>query len=428
MILCCNNNRILFAMRDIFQGSFIIFIFKVLGASSLFLTYIMIPRYYGVEIFGVFNLTFALIMVATVISRIGLDIYVVRVISTLKEKKDIALFLKSVLKILFIMSLLVSIAMVVFSPIINEYLFKSIDATHYLMFLAVMVLPYTLFNVLVEIFRALDDIKIYSFFRNLSQNGSIALLLAISIIFSLNFNPVYILFTSITIITFALIVVLYQFLKKRNISIFIQGEYREKILKHSYPMFLTASIMFLMGYVDSFMISYYLDEYQVGIYGACISLSMIITFIPMAIGGYISPKVAQAYSNKNQEEVKSIFKNSLKLIAITTIPIFVTIIYFSDFFLGLFGQEFTIATTTLMIVSIGYLSESLCGPVGFILNMTDNQHVFMKILLVSLLINIIFNALLIPRYGINGAAIALMLSMLFWTLASLVILKKKKII
>ena len=415
-------------MKEIFRGSFVIFIFKVLGASSLFLTYIMIPRYYGVEIFGIFNLVLALIMVATVISRIGLDIYVVRVISTLKEKREISLFLKSVLKILFTTSFIVTTVMLLLSDTINEYLFKSIEATPYLTLLAIMVLPYTLFNVLVEIFRALDDIKIYSFFRNLSQNSSIALLLAISILFSLNWNPVYILFSAIIIITLSLVMVLYKFLKKRDISILTKGVYHEKILKHSYPMFLTSSVMFLMGYVDSFMISYYLDEYQVGIYGACISLSMIITFIPMAIGGYISPKVAQAYSNKETQQVKSIFKDSVKLIAITTIPIFVAILYFSDFFLGLFGHEFTIATTTLMIVSIGYLSESLCGPVGFILNMTDNQHVFMKILFISLLINILFNALLIPIYGINGAAIALMLSMLFWTISSLIILKKKRII
>ena len=415
-------------MKEIFRGSFIIFIFKVLGAFSLFLTYIMIPRYYGVEIFGIFNLSFALIMVATVLSRIGLDIYVVRVIATLKEKKDISLFLKSVLKILFITSFLISIVTLLLLEPLNKYLFKSIDATLYLIFLAVMILPYTLFNVLVEIFRSLDDIKIYSFFRNLSQNGSIALLLAISIFFSLHWDPVYILFSAITLITFTLSIVLYKFLKKRNISIGIEGVYKEKILQHSYPMFLTASVMFLMGYVDSFMISYYLDEYHVGLYGACISLSMIITFIPMAIGGYISPKVAQAYNNKDTQQVKSLFKDSVKLIAITTIPIFITILYFSDFFLGLFGQEFTIATTTLMIVSIGYLSESLCGPVGFILNMTDNQHVFMKILLISLFINILFNALLIPVYGINGAAIALMLSMLFWTLSSLIVLKRKSII
>jgi len=416
-------------MKDILKGSLIIFIFKVLGASSLFLTYMMIPRYYGVDTFGIFNLILAILMVGTVITRLGLDIYVIRIIPTLTDdKKEISLFLKSVLKILFTSSFFVTIAILLLSNILNTYLFKSIDATLYINILAFMILPYTLFNVLVEVFRGLDDIKVYSFFRNLSQNGTIALLLAISIFFSLNLDPINILFATITIITFSVIFVLYIFLKKQNINIFIKGKYKDKILKKSYPMFLTASIIFVMAYVDNFMISYYIDEYQVGIYSACISLSMMISFIPMAIGGYIAPKISLAYAKKNKTEVKNIFKNSFKLIIVTTIPIYLTIIYFSNFFLELFGDEFTVATTTLFIVSIGFLSESLCGPVGFILNMTDNQHIFMKVLFVSLIINIIVNALLIPTYGINGAAIALSLSMLFWTISSLIILKSKDII
>jgi len=416
-------------MKDILKGSLIIFIFKVLGASSLFLTYIMIPRYYGIDTFGIFNLIFAIIMVGTVISRLGLDIYVIRIIPTLvNDKEQVSLFLKSVLKILFISSFFVTILILLMSNILDDYLFKSIDATLYINIVAIMILPYTLFNVLVEVFRGLDDIKIYSFFRNLSQNFSIAFLLAISIFFSLNFNPVYILFIAIMMITTAVIFVLYHFLKKHNINVLIKGKYNNKILKNSYPMFLTASIIFVMAYVDNFMISYYIDEYQVGIYSACISLSMMISFIPMAIGGYISPKISLAYANNDKYQVKNIFKNSFKLIIITTIPIFLTIIYFSNFFLGLFGAEFTVASTTLFIVSIGFLSESLCGPVGFILNMTDNQHIFMKILFISLLINIIFNVLLIPTYGINGAAIALMLSMLFWTITCLIVLKVKDII
>ena len=52
----------------------------------------------------------------------------------------------------------------------------------------------------------------------------------------------------------------------------------------------------------------------------------------------------------------------------------------------------------------------------------------MKILMIAVSINIIFNALLIPIYGINGAAIAMMLSMFFWTIGSLIVLRRKRII
>ena len=415
-------------MKEILHGSFIIFIFKILGAFSLFATYMLIPQYYSVEVFGVFNLIFALLMTATVFSRIGLDTYIVRVVSSLENKEEIGLFLKSIIKILFFTSLVVTIIIILLSPLLNNYIFKSIDASGYLIGLAIVILPYTFFNVFVEVLRGLDEIKFYSLFRNLSQNFLIALFLLISIVSTKMYDPIYILYGVILTITFFLFLTIFKFLKNKKIYLNKKGTYKKKILKHSYPMFLAASIMFLMSYIDSFMISYYLNEYQVGIYNACISLSMILTFIPMAIGGYISPKISKAYSNDNSQEIKEVFRNSIKIIIVVTFPLFLIMYFFSNFFLTLFGEAFTIATTTLLITNIAFLSEALTGPVGFILNMTDNQHAFMKILLVALLINILFNALLIPIYGINGAAIALLLSMFFWTISSFIFLKMKRIV
>ena len=416
-------------MKDILKGSLIIFIFKVLGALSLFLTYILIPRFYGVEVFGTFNIVFGLLMISTVISRIGLDTYVLRIIPALKNnKKDISLFLKNVLKILFLSSIIVSLLILLFLDVINMYLFKSIDATSYLIGISIFILPYTLFNVFPEIFRGFDDIKLYSFFRNLSQNLTLLGLLALGIIFSLEYTPIDMLYMTIIIIFILISFALFFFLKKHNINIFLAGAYQQKILKNSYPMFLAASLMFIMSYIDNFMIAYYLDEYQVGIYSACINISMIITFIPTVIGGFISPKVAKAYSLNNRQEIKNIFKNSFIIITVVSLPIFLFIYFYAESLLGLFGTAFTTATLTLLITNIAFLSEALCGPVGFIMNMTDNQHVFMRILFVSLLINIFFNAMLIPIFGINGAAIAMLLSMLFWTIGSLVFLKKKEMI
>jgi len=416
-------------MKEILKGSFIIFIFKIFGAISLFLVYLLIPRYYGIEVFGVFNLIFGIMIIGTVFSRIGLDTYILRVISSLDDdKKTISAFLKEVFKILFLSSIVVGIFIFLISGILNTYIFKSIDASNYLLILAILILPYTFFNVLPEVFRGFDDIKIYSFFRNFLQNFTILLFIASSILMSRDYNPIHILFISILFISILIIFVSIFFLSKKKIYIVEAKKYNKKIIANSYPMFLAASIMFLMSYIDNFMISYYLDEYQVGIYSACINLSMLITFIPMAIGGFISPKVSRFYSNGEGQKVKDIFKNSLLIITVVTLPIFLILYFYAESFLGLFGEAFVVATTTLLITNIAFLSEALCGPVGFILNMTDNQHLFMRILLISLLINIIFNALLIPVYGINGAAIAMMLSMFFWTIGSLIILKKKDII
>jgi len=416
-------------MQDIIKGSLIIFIFKILGAISLFFTYILIPRYYGVEAFGIFNLMFGLLMIGSMIARIGLDTYVLKVIPSLNgDREEIALFLRRVFKILVISSFLMGLLILFFISPIDTYLFKSFEAKSYLMGLALVLLPYTFFNVMPEIFRGFEEIRRYSFFRNFLQNFTLVALLGIGIFFSLSYTPLDILYTMVVIVFLLITVSITIFLKKEKINLLRSGEYNGDILKKSYPMFLAASVMFVMEYIDSFMIAYYLDEYQVGIYSACINISMIITFIPIAIGGYISPKVARYYSKNNKKEIKNIFYNSLKIIFLVTIPIFLFIYFFSETLLGLFGTAFTVATTTLLLTNIAFLSEALCGPVGFVMDMTDNQHTFMRILIISLLINITFNAILIPIYGINGAAIAIMLSMFFWTMGSFVFLKRKEII
>ena len=102
-------------MKDILRGSFVIFMFKVLGAGSLLLTSILISRYYSVELFGVFNLIFALMVITAVIARVGLDTYVLRVISSSENNMhEISLFLKEVFKIIFLGSLIVTIMILFF--------------------------------------------------------------------------------------------------------------------------------------------------------------------------------------------------------------------------------------------------------------------------------------------------------------------------
>jgi len=344
-------------MQEILKGSFIIFIFKIFGAVSLFAIYLLIPRHYGVETFGTFNIIFSLLMIAAMFARIGLDTYVLKQIPILEEDlTSLPLFLKKVLKILSISSLIVTLVILLLVSPLDHYLFKSSEMRDLLFVLAALILPYTFFNVFPEVFRGLGDIKVYAFFRNFLQNFILLQLLSISILFSLDYSPISILYLTVSILFITISISLIIFLKSRNINLFIKGNYQEKILKHSYPMFLAASIMFIMSYVDSFMIAYYLDEYQVGLYSACINISMIITFIPIAIGGYISPKVAKAYAKGEKEEVKKIFKDSLIIIIIVTLPIFLFIYVYAESLLSLFVTAFTVATTTLLIANIAFLS------------------------------------------------------------------------
>lgn len=417
-------------MKDILKGSAAIFFFKVAGAASLFGVHLLIARHYGASTLGVFNLVLALLAIGAIFSRFGLDMYVVRVLPGIENDKTlVAGFIQKTFKLLFVGSIASMLLLMISSSLINQHIFKSFDASSYLIALAVLIIPYTYFSVIPEIFRGFQDIKIYSFYRNLAQNFLMFLILTFFINFlNITLDPISVLYAVLFVITIVMAYHLHSFLKEKNISLFDKCNYNKQILIYSYPMLFTSSMIFMMGNVDHFMISYYLDEAQVGIYSACIKLSFVITFILASVNGFVAPKISKAHSEDDTEQVKQIYRGSVKLVVLTSLPIFILLYSFPELFLGLFGQEFTKATVTLLIINTAFLINVLCGPVGHLLNMTDHQLDFMKILMIGLVINFILNIMLIPAYQINGAAIATFFSMGFWNLASLILLKKNKII
>ena len=169
-------------------------------------------------------------------------------------------------------------------------------------------------------------------------------------------------------------------------------------------MLFTSSMMFLMGNVDSLMISYYLDEHQVGIYSAIIKLSLAITFILASVNNYILPKISKAYSSGEIDKLVKLYQNSIKLIVFSTFPVIITMLLYPSFFLGLFGEEFKSYTNVFYVVLLMSFIFVLIGPVINILNMINQQLYVKNIIFIALILNIFLNLVLIPSMGILGAA------------------------
>jgi len=417
-------------MKEIIKGAFLIFVFKIFGAVSMLALHLVIAREYGAETLGVFNLIFSLLFFVTIFSKLGLDTYVIRKIPEIQlDKSYTSSFISKILRMLLISGLVSSVVLLFSTSWIDSLFFKNTDAKQYLLFGSFIIIPFTFFNALPEIFRGFYDIKIYSFFRNVSLNlGMIISLGASLFLFNYKIDIIYLFFAIIIIASILMFITLVRFLKSKSITLFKNEPFKDKILKYSYPMLFTSSIMFVMGNLDSFMISYYIDEEHVGLYSACIKLSIGISFILSSINGFIAPKIAKAHSDNNKTEIKRIYYSSIKLISIGSLPIVVLLVLFPSLFLSIFGEEFKIAATPLVILTIASGVNALFGSVGYLLNMTDNQNIFMKFLFLGLIVNLCLNLLLIPNFGITGAAIATASSMIFWNVSLFTIAKKKLII
>src|SRR5690606_34336238 len=88
---------------------------------------------------------------------------------------------------------------------------------------------------------------------------------------------------------------------------------------------------------------------------------------------------------------------------------------------GLFGERFLEGDVVLLALSVSHVANTMLGAglVGFLLTMTGYQTTAAIVVAGSTVLNIALNALLIPRFGILGAAVATSIAQIAMTIAKL---------
>ena len=199
----------------------------------------------------------------------------------------------------------------------------------------------------------------------------------------------------------------------------------KRMIKISFPMMLAGSVMLIMTWTDILMLSYFSSDTDVGIFSAAQKVSFLAGMGLMVVNAHVAPKIAKFFVAGRHEELERLVHNASKLIISISFPILLLIFVFPEEIMEFFGKEFIVGSSVMMMLSIGQLINVLCGPVGSIMQMTNNQTIFKNVVSLALIVNILLNYILIPIYGIEGAAIASMTSMILWNIILLVIIRIK---
>ena len=201
-----------------------------------------------------------------------------------------------------------------------------------------------------------------------------------------------------------------------------------EIFKRSYPMALSAVAYFIMQSVDIIILTAYEGYDKVAYYSIAVKLATVTALALMSVNIVVAPKIAEIYNNNDHGKLNKLIKDSSRIIFSISIPILAILFVFSELMLSFFGENYVLAKDALSILLAAQFFSSICGPGAIYLNMTGKQQKLNKILIAGLFINVILNFVLIPSYGIEGAAIATLISMLFWnSLIVSVIYKSDKI-
>ncbi len=364
---------------------------------------IWVARYLGPEQFGLFSYAQSFVGLFATIATLGLDGIVVRELVKNEKIKDTLIgtvfWLKFIGAIIVLILLLVAIQ------------FTSNDQyTNILVFIIASATIFQSFNVIDFYFQS----KVLSKYIVYANIISLFISSLIKIILILNEAPLVafawvVLFDSI-ILALGFI---YFYSKSSSFNInnlTFKKDVAISLLKDSWPLILSGVVISVYMKIDQVMIKEMMNNEAVGQYSAALRLSEVWYFIPMVIANSLYPAIVNA-KNQSEELYYARLQKLYDFMVWLAICIALPMTFLSDWLINLlYGEQYYQAGSILMIhiwASV-FVFLGVASSKWFI---TENlqKYSFYRTL-AGAIINILLNYIMIPLYGILGAAIATLIS------------------
>lgn len=388
---------------------------NIIGNILMFATTIFLTRMYTPEIYGEFRFIFSFIALSVIFLLLGRDSGIIYFTQNEPNQEE-------VIREEFWYSALVlfmgTIILFLLSNIIVKYFFQNLTLSYFQVSL-IMIPLWGMFNLTLAGLKAKGFVNYSFILSNLTQRSLRV--------------PFFILLTLLSVSYYSLafgmilsqLILLYLALKKLpfifNLST-IKLKNFFKRFKYAVLLGVNTVIVVLLTKIDVIMVGAYTDNIQVAIYDTSVLLAFVIMLPFVALVKSSEPVMKALIDDK---ETQDKYKRNLKLAIDLSLGILLFYILVPKEILSIFGTVYSSGSDVLIVLSVGYMLLILLGTPIELLNMNGFTKISTFILIFSIAINIALNYLLIPKFGMIGAAIATVVSLIFSKIVALVYVKQK---
>jgi O-antigen/teichoic acid export membrane protein len=427
-----SRNKLLKIKKNPFvQQSLITLILRFFGVITLFGFTVFLTKTYPPKIVGQYDFTRSFLLVVGSICLLGCDQSILYFKGRLNEKHTIEGIKKvyaKMVRLLFIMS---ALFFLIFWSIEEQFVdnYFSDSGVYIILLKSIMVLFFYGLTILnTEVFRSLDHFYVAELFRNTIKYIPLIVGAVLLSYFDEMAYLVEVFLIGFVVLSLITTIILFFYFSKIKIDDKVTDFTYREIFTKSYPIAISGMALFLLMSFDILFLKKYRDDSTVAFYSVAIKLMSILSMVIITVNITVSSKISEYFFNKNKTDLIKIIQHASRLIFALTFPAVVIICVFPEFILSFFGNEYVVAKDALRILIVGQGICSAFGTAPVYLNMTGRQHIFQIILIVAVLINFILNRMLIPQYGMTGAATAFVVSSLFWnSISAIMIYKKDKV-
>ena len=399
--------------QKIAKESTITFSGLVYGNVNRYLYTALLARWVGIEYLGIYSLANAIMLIGEVIAKMGLETGVMRFVSRLDaktEKTQIQNIIQSALKMTGIFSIGIAILLAGFS-----WLLVSMYKGTSLLYTAIIVFSFTIpFNAvtLVAAF-ATQGFKLlkYKVLTTQFLNPTVLLLAMLISYWFISKESAIILPMAVTGVLGSIT----MFLLLKNISgvkftgVF-SAPFNKTLFTYSAPLMLVSILQTFMHWMDILMLGYFTDVTVVGLYHPAARTAGLLQALLLSFISIYAPMLSQLHGKDNFGEMSRLYKLVSRWLITFSVPISLVFIIYSKKVMLLFGSDYIDSASVLVLLTFATFIQTALGAAGPILSMSGYTRLVFWNSLGAFLLNLVLNIILIPRFGIMGAAWATLIS------------------
>ena len=179
-------------------------------------------------------------------------------------------------------------------------------------------------------------------------------------------------------------------------------------LRTAIPLLFSAFFVKYFLELNVIMAGIYLPADQIAIFNATFRSAFLIGFGVMAMDAITAPRVAELYGGDNLQELQRLVSQATTIKCLGAVFGVALLAVFGEFVLGLFGPEFVVGYRALMILAVSQVIVAAFGAGTQLLTVSGNQDRCLVVFACSAAALLVAHALLVPRFGLNGVAIAVL--------------------
>ncbi len=399
--------------RDIVRGALVNFI-GVLASSLNFVFYIVLGRLYGAELTGLYLLSWASVDVVSKLGILGLDRGILAVAARHHARGDTEALHRAVAQALMIGLVASAVMVALLELLAAPAALAFYDKPELILPLRVMAwgMPFwTISAVLLFATRALRVMR-YEVITKRVVEPLVMLALAL---------PLFWLDAGITGLSIAFLcsvaagaaLAAYFFSKEMSLKKVLRSLFerpgRGDLLRFAAPIGFYDMLNLLLQRIDMFMVGRYVPTAMVGVYGMAEEAAFTVKKVRQSFDPIFIPVISAAHEIKDRAAMRLQYQNVTRWILILDAALLGVVVLAGRPLMALFGADFTAGTVTLALLALSVMINGVLG-VSELFILIDRPMLNLANTIGTIAINVTLNVLLIPQYGMEGAAAAIVIA------------------